>query len=112
MDIKRVDDWLEEVSGAELTEDQGLYIIERVRTLIRRPPVEFSNALVLYACTSRNGGCGFIGMENFRDGCCPVCKVAMRCNQITITGLIHIESIEAPHTDIDDIEAPDVQSRA
>jgi len=54
--------------------------------------------LVLYTCTAE--GCGFVSTQNFRDRCCPVCKVAMKVDIIVLD--VHLSNLyqrEAPHED-------------
>jgi hypothetical protein len=53
--------------------------------------------LRLYSC----GGCGMVSVRNFRDSCCPVCKVCMMCDEHIITMTSPwgcIETQPAPHT--------------
>jgi hypothetical protein len=58
--------------------------------------------LILYTCTAE--GCGFVSTQNFRDRCCPVCKVCMKVDVIVLD--VHMANLyrrEAPHEDEPDV---------
>lgn len=50
--------------------------------------------LILYTCTA--GGCGFVSTQNFRDRCCPICKVIMKVDMIVLDVICRRV---APHED-------------
>jgi 3-phosphoglycerate kinase len=60
--------------------------------------------LTFYAC----GACGAMSMDNFRDDCCRVCKVAMnvRKHVVVVSGgdsnaMLIVSEYLAPHVDDD-----------
>jgi hypothetical protein len=56
--------------------------------LINRPQLK------LFCCEH----CGTVNISNFRDDCCPVCKVCMKVTMLTIE-VVSIKAEPAPHVD-------------